>query len=173
MSALFALVPRWVYAAIIATLAATSCKLTVDLGSVKLELEKAKVAHQFERANAAVVLAQAQYRARQAEQNLVEATVQIREETHAQLAASTAAADDLRRRLRASAANAATAALVSGAAQAAATQPPGAVDVGAQLPERAGSDLVSLAERADVLRAELNACYRTYEAARLGLEAMK
>lgn len=44
MTALLALVPRWVWAALVAALAATSCKLTIDLGSVKLELEKSRVA---------------------------------------------------------------------------------------------------------------------------------
>lgn len=44
MIAFLNLVPRWVWMALVAALAATSCKLTVDLGSVKLELEKSKVA---------------------------------------------------------------------------------------------------------------------------------
>lgn len=44
MMAFLNLVPRWVWMALVAALAATSCKLTVDLGSVKLELEKSKVA---------------------------------------------------------------------------------------------------------------------------------
>ena len=166
------LVPSWVWAAAVATLAATSCKLKIDLGSVQLELEKTKVVYEQERANQMAVLAQAQQRFRQSEQNLVEATVAIREETHAQVLASAAAADDLRRRLRTSAANAATAALVSSATQVAPAEPPGTVDAGAQLSERVGNDLVSLAERGDTLRAELQACYRTYEAARLGLEAL-
>ena len=166
------LVPSWVWAAAVAALAATSCKLTVDLGAVKLELEKTKVVYEQERANQMAVLAQAQQRFRTAEQSLVEATVQIREETHAQLAANTAAADDLRRRLRIAQANAATAALVSSATQVAPAEPPGTVDAGAQLSERVGSDLVSLAERGDTLRAELQACYRTYEAARSGIEAL-
>jgi len=166
------LVPSWAYAAIIATLAATSCKLKIDLGSVQLELEKTKVVYEKERANQLAVLAQAQQRFRESEQNLVEATVQIREETHAQLAANSAAADDLRRRLRIAQANAATAALLPRATSTAPVEPPGPVDAGAQLSERVGNDLVSLAERGDTLRAELQACYRTYEAARSGLEAL-
>jgi hypothetical protein len=44
MIAFLDLIPRWVWMALVAALAATSCKLTVDLGSVKLELEKSKVA---------------------------------------------------------------------------------------------------------------------------------
>ena len=42
--AFFNAVPRWVWIALVAALGATSCKLTIDLGSVKLELEKSKVA---------------------------------------------------------------------------------------------------------------------------------
>ncbi len=44
MIAFLNLVPRWVWMALVAALAATSCKLTIDLGSIKLELEKSKVA---------------------------------------------------------------------------------------------------------------------------------
>ena len=44
IAAFFNAVPRWVWIALVAALGATSCKLTVDLGSVKLELEKSKVA---------------------------------------------------------------------------------------------------------------------------------
>lgn len=170
--AIFGLVPNWVWAALAATLAATSCKLTVDLGAVKLELEKTRVVYEQERAHQATVLAQAQQRARQAEQTLTESTVTIREETHAQVLASAAAADDLRRRLRVAAANAATAALLPRATAVATYQPPGPVQAGAVLPAGAGDDLVSLALRADELRVELQACYRTYDAARAAIEAV-
>ena len=44
IAAFFNAVPRWVWIALVAALGATSCKLTIDLGSVKLELEKSKVA---------------------------------------------------------------------------------------------------------------------------------
>lgn len=44
IEALFGAIPKWVWAALVAALAATSCKLTVDLGAVKLEVEKARVA---------------------------------------------------------------------------------------------------------------------------------
>ena len=166
-----ALIPSWAYAAIIATLAATSCKLKIDLGSVQLELEKTKVVYEQERAHQATVLAQAQQRARQAEQSLVETTVKVREETHAQLAANTAAADDLRRRLRIAQANAATATLVSSTAASAApaTAP---VVAGAVLLDGVGDELVSLALRADEIRADAQACRRQYDAARAGLEAL-
>jgi len=165
------LVPSWVWAAAVATLAATSCKLKIDLGSVQLELEKTKVVYEQERANQMAVLAQAQQRFRQSEQNLVEATVAIREETHAQVLASAAAADDLRRRLRTSAANAATAALVSSTVAASAPAA-AAVELGAVIPDRVGDDLISLAERANEIRADAQACRRQYNAARSALEAI-
>lgn len=166
------LVPSWVWAAAVAALAATSCKLKIDLGSVQLELEKTKVVYEQQRAQQMSVLAQAQQRFRVAEQSLVEATVQIREETHAQIAANTAAADDLRRRLRVASANAATAALVSSTAAPAA---PAAAPVvaGAVLPDGVGDKLISLALRADEIRADAQACRRQYEAARAEIEALK
>ena len=44
MTALFAMIPRWVYAALIAMLAATSCKFKWDKDGLALEVEKHKVA---------------------------------------------------------------------------------------------------------------------------------
>ena len=171
MSALLALVPRWVWAAAVAALAATSCKLKVDLGAVQLELEKTRVVYEQERANAATVLAQAQHRARKTEQGLIETVVKTREDTHAQILAATADADRLRQRLRIAQANAATATLVSSTAASAApaTAP---VVAGAVLLDGVGDELVSLALRADEIRADAQACRRQYEAARAAVEAL-
>lgn len=166
-----ALVPRWVWAAAVAALAATSCKLKVDLGAVQLELEKTRVVYEQERAQQLTVLAQAQNRARQAEQNLIETAVKAREERHEQVAAAAAAADDLRKRLRTAQANAATAALVP-RATATASVAPTPIEVGAVIPVGVGDDLVSLALRADELRADAQACRRQYEAARAEINAM-
>lgn len=173
MTAILALVPRWLWAALVAALAATSCKLTIDLGAVKLELEKTKVVHEQERANQLAVLASAQERARQAEQTLTETTVTIREESHAQVLAARADADRLRDRLRAQLnPPRAAASVMPGAAQVAATAAT-ADSAGAQLPAGVGDDLVSLALRAEELRADAQACRRQYDAARSALEAMK
>ena len=160
-----ALIPSWVWAALVATLAATSCKLKLDLGSVQLELEKTKVVYEQERAHQATVLASAHARTRVVEQNLIETTVAIREENHAQITAATALADDLRRRLRTQSANAATAALLPRATAVAAAAAP-TVELGAQFPAGAGDDLVSLAERAEEIRAYAQAVRRYYEVAR-------
>lgn len=166
------LIPSWVWAAAVAALAATSCKLTVDLGAVKLELEKTKVVYEQERAHQATVLAQAQQRYRTAEQAITETTVAVREERHDEILAANAAADDLRRRLRVASANAATAALVSRTV-AASTPAAAPIELGAVLPLGVGDDLVSLALRADELRADAQACRKQYEAARSALEALK
>lgn len=173
MTAILSLVPRWLWAALVAALAATSCKLTIDLGAVKLELEKTKVVHEQERANQLAVLASAQERARQAEQTLTETTVTIREESHAQVLAARADADRLRDRLRAQLnPPRAAASVMPGAAQVAATAAT-ADSAGAQLPDGLGDELVSLALRAEELRADAQACRRQYEAARSALEPMK
>ena len=171
VSALLSLVPRWVWAALVAALAATSCKLTVDLGAVKLELEKAKVAHEQERAEAATRLAQEQQRYRDADRAIQATANAIREETHAQVIVARADADALRQRLRIAQANAATAALVS-STTAPASIGPAAVEVGAVIPAGVGDDLVSLAQRAEELRADAIACRRQYEDARNRLEAL-
>lgn len=172
MTAILSLVPRWLWASLVAALAATSCKLTIDLGAVKLELEKTKVVHEQERANQLAVLANAQERARQAEQTLTATAVTIREESHAQVLAARADADRLRDRLRAQQSQARpTATDVPGTAEAAA--PGQALPSGAVIPPRVGDDLVSLALRADELRADAIACHRAYDSARAALESMK
>lgn len=165
------LIPSWVWAAAVAALTTISCKLTVDLGAVKLELEKTKVVYEQERANAMTVLANAQERARQAEQSIQTTANAIREETHAQVLVARADADALRQRLRIAQANAATAALVSSATSSAgiAAAP---VEAGAFLPAGVGDDLVSLALRAEELRADAQSCRRQYDAARAEIEAM-
>lgn len=166
------LVPSWVWAAAVAALAATSCKLTVDLGQVKLELEKTKVVYEQERANQMAVLANAQERARQAEQSIQATATAIRKAVDEQVTFARADADDLRRKLRVASANAATAALVSStvAASAPAAAP---IELGAVLPVGVGDDLVSLAQRADEIRAYTQAVRRYYEAAGAEIEALK
>ena len=60
MTALLALIPRWVYAALIAMLAATSCKFKWDKDGLALEVEKHKVAAAQLEASQQAALAQAQ-----------------------------------------------------------------------------------------------------------------
>ncbi len=106
-----------------------------------------------------------------AQQALSDQFIQVQEEKHAQVSAARADADRLRDRLRAQQSQARPAATdVPGAAEAA--TPGQALPSGAVIPAGVGDSLVSLALRADELRAEAQACYRAYDAARVALEAM-
>ncbi len=184
MTAILSLVPRWVWAALVAALAATSCKLTIDLGSVKLELEKAKVAmaeqeaaYESARANAAETLAAAQARARQAEQDTIKVAATIREESNAQILAANAVADSLRERVRNARAEAFTrtysaAVMPRSTTVAAAPETPVVSDEPVVL-GTIGEQDVDEAERAETIRVELLGCYRQYDEARSRLEAMK
>lgn len=170
MTALFAMVPRWAYAALIATLAATSCKFKWDKDGLALEVEKHKVAAAQLEASQQAALAQATAKARDTEQALAAKIETIQEESHAQLTALAAQRDALRQRLRHEQSNAATARLVSGTASVAATAEAAAGSDSAELSGPAGYDLVSEAYRADQVRLQLATCGRQYEAAR---EALK
>jgi len=170
MTALFALIPRWAYAALIAMLAATSCKFKWDKDGLALEVEKHKVAVAQLEAQQQAALAQATAKARDTEQALVAKVETIKEENNAQLTALAAQRDALRQRLRHEQANAATARLVSGASTVAATAEAAAGSGRAELSGPLGFDLVSEAYRADQVRLQLATCERQYEAAR---EALK
>ena len=165
MTALFALIPRWVYAALVAMLAATSCKFKWDKDGLALEVEKHKVAAAQLEAQQQAALAQATAKARDTEQALVAQTEQIQEATHAQITALAAQRDDLRRRLRAAATATRAADSVPATITAATAQAPAGGD-GAELSGSAGFDLVSEAYRADTIRLQLDACERQYDAAR-------
>lgn len=170
MTALFALIPRWVYAALIAMLAATSCKFKWDKDGLALEVEKHKVAAAQLEAQQQAALAQATAKARDTEQALVAKVETIQEESNAQLTALAAQRDDLRRRLRAAATATVTArGLPAPAYTAAIAKTP----AGSDRPEfsgQAGFDLVSEAYRADQIRIQLATCERQYEAARDALK---
>ena len=166
MTALFALVPRWVYAALIAMLAATSCKFKWDKDGLALEVEKHKVAAAQLEAQQQAALAQATAKARDTEQALVAKVETIQETTHAQLTALAAQRDDLRRRLRAAATATRAADSVPAATITAATAQATAGSDSPELSGQAGYDLVSEAYRADVIRFQLASCERQYDAAR-------
>ena len=170
MTALFALIPRWVYAALIAMLAATSCKFKWDKDGLALEVEKHKVAAAQLEAQQQAALAKATAKARDTEQALVAKVETIQEESHAQLTALAAQRDALRQRLRHEQANAATARLVSSAASVAATAEAAAGSDRSELSGSAGYDLVSEAYRADQIRLHLATCERQYEAVRDALK---
>lgn len=176
ISALLNAVPRWVWAALVAALAATSCKLKWDNNGLTVEIEKVRVVLEQERAAFAVAKADAadlyaetveQYRAR--EQALQATADQARRERDVQVAASRRAADDLRERLLVYIDTPAVAAAsYSPATAAAAARPFAPGSLGALLRDEAAAaarQLVDEAERADTIRLELMRCYRQYDEA--------
>ena len=170
MTAILSLIPRWVYAALIAMLAATSCKFKWDKDGLALEVEKHKVAAAQLEAQQQAALAQATAKARDTEQALVAKVETIKEESHAQLTALARQRDALRQRLRHEQANAATARLVSSTASVATVAEAPAGGDRAEFSYELGDRLISEAERADRVRLQLATCERQYEAAR---EALK
>lgn len=166
MTALLSLIPRWVYAALIAMLAATSCKFKWDKDGLALEVEKHKVAAARLEATQQAALAQATAKARDTEQALVAKVETIQEESHAQITAIAAQRDDLRRRLRAAATATRAADSVPAAAITAAVAEAAAGSDRPELSGQAGYDLVSEAYRADTIRLQLSSCERQYDAAR-------
>jgi len=119
-----------------------------------------------ERAIAAEKLVQATAKNRETEQQLTAQAEKADHEKQTQIAAVSARADDLRRRLRNAEANAATARLLPGAgADSGATEAAGVGDW-AVIPGSLGYDLVSEAERADTVRLQLASCEASYERAR-------
>ena len=131
-----------------------------------------RAAYDAERARVAVEFGKSVTQSLATQQELMAQAAQAQEEKHVQVSAARADADRLRDRLRAQSNQARSdPAIVPGATQAAPTV--AALPSGAVLPGRVGDDLVSLALRADELRAEAQACYRAYDAARTALAAMK
>ncbi len=166
MTALLSMIPRWVYAALIAMLAATSCKFKWDKDGLALEVEKHKVASAQLEASQQAALAQATAKARDTEQALVAKVETIQEESNAQITALARQRDDLRQRLRAAATATVTARSLSDPASVAAIAAPAAGSDRPELSGSAGYDLVSEAYRADQIRLQLASCERQYDAAR-------
>ena len=166
MTALFALIPRWVYAALIAMLAATSCKFKLDKDGLALEVEKHKVAAAQLEAAQQAALAQATAKARDTERALVAQVETIQEESNAQLTALARQRDDLRQRLRAAATAAVTARGLSGAAAGPADPEAQYSDNVPRFSEQSGESLVAEAERAEIVRIALLACYKQYDTVR-------
>ena len=170
MTALLSLIPRWVYAALIAMLAATSCKLKWDKDGLALEVEKHKVAAAQLEASQQAALAQATAKARDTERAMVAQVETIQESKNAQLTALARQRDDLRQRLRAAATAAVTDRSLSGPSNVAAIAAPTAGSDRAEFSYELGDRLISEAERGEKIRISLLACYKQYEAAR---EALK
>lgn len=122
-----------------------------------------------ERAIASEKLAQATAKNRETEQQLTAQAEKAENEKQTQIAAVSARADDLRKRLRIAEANAATARLVSKAPPVAGAPEVAGLRDSAVIPERVGDGLVQLAQRADQVRLQLASCEAQYERARSAL----
>lgn len=176
----FGLVPRWVWAALVVALSATSCKLMLDLGSVQIEVEKARTslaqAHQQAaetraQAEAAAASATTAYRALEARwasaQETIDREARARQDQIRAAAAGAAVAGD-GLRLRAAALAASCGGAPAAAPAAAASSPPagnpGAVlaDVLGRL-EAAGRQIAEVADQRGAAGA---ACERAYDAVR-------
>lgn len=129
-------------------------------------LEKERAGWQGERAIAATALAAATAKNRETEQQLTAQAEKADHEKQTQLAAVSARADDLRRRLRNAEASAATARLVSATTSVTSASEAQAGDYVQRFSERVGDDLIALAQRADQVRLQLASCEKKYDAAR-------
>lgn len=129
-------------------------------------LEKERAGWQGERAIAAEALVQATAKNRETEQQLTAQAEKAEHEKQTQIAAVSARADDLRRRLRNAEASAATARLVSATGAIARAPEVAGLRDSAVIPERVGDGLVHLAQRADRVRLQLASCEASYERAR-------
>ena len=168
------LIPRWVWAALVAVLASTSCKLKYDKDGITLELERARVAAaeaeafyrtQYADASQALARVSEEYRAREGElMALAETNRRLTDET---IALSRTAAAGIRERLRNSSPlpEVSIAGNVPAAALAAAAAGYAEGSLGAVLRGQA-EPLVGESERGDLLRAHLIECRAMYEAAR-------
>ena len=130
------------------------------------DLANGQAAWADERAIAAEKLVQATAKNRETEQQLTAQAEKAEHEKQTQIAAVSARADDLRRRLRNAEASAATARLVSKASAVASTSEVAGVDHFPVLFGPLGEQLVSEAERADRVRLQLASCEAQYERAR-------
>ena len=137
------------------------------------DLANGQAAWADERAIAAEKLVQATAKNRETEQQLTAQAEKAEHEKQTQIAAVSARADDLRRRLRNAEASAATARLVSKASAVASTSEVAGVDHFPVLFGPLGEQLVSEAERGEKIRISLLACYKQYDDARKALVSIK
>lgn len=143
-----------------------------DHQTTKTQAAEDRAAYDRERARVAVAFGKSVTDSLAAQQALSDQFIQAQEEKHAQVTAARADADRLRARLRAQQPQARPAAAdVPGTAEAAATTS-AALGPGEVFPSGTGDDLVSLALRAEEIRADAQACRRRYEAARSANEAL-
>lgn len=125
--------------------------------------DKAELTLSQEREAAATSLALLTKKARETEQSLTDKAAQIEGEKNAQITALDARAAALTRRLRDAAA---TSRLVSSTSAVAGNSEDQSSDNFPRFSEQAGASLVAEAERAEVVRIALLACYRQYDSVR-------
>lgn len=167
-------IPKWAMVALIAMLAATSCKLKIDKDGITLELEKTRTAaaereaeYQTERAVAAAQLAAASEAVIETQNTWTTAMAEERNRTDETIRALQRNADGLRERLRLANQTGRAVAAVAGhdAGPSTASAAPRR-DVEPVVPGAPGVDLVTEALRADTIRVELMACYEQYDRVR-------
>ena len=125
-----------------------------------------------ERAKQSQDLAKAQAAARSAEAGLQAGAAEIRKETNDQVRSLAAHRDALVRRLRVAESNLATARLVSETTAAARAGQAAGGGGRPELPASIGEADVAEAERADVIRLHLAACYAQYDRAQEALKGL-
>jgi len=178
MSALFSLIPKWVLAALVVALSATSCKLTWDKNGLALEIEKGKTTiAELKTGHAEVLKTAALNHAAEVEvERAKEQALQValdtqRKKTNENLAQLASVRDALRVRMASETktiSGIVTASKGSHSAVAVAAASPRVSD-GAKFssePDPVIDGLISEAYRADQIRLELLGCYKAYEDAR-------
>lgn len=166
------------YSAIIAAGVLAVALVITGLMLAKERIEHASTVHEFalakvgwanERVVAATNLANATTKARETEQQLTAQAAQTEATKNEQINALTGRAAALLVRVRNAEGSAATSKLLPGATAIAANAEAQSGDNFSGFPERVGSDLVSLASRAEAVRLQLASCEKQYDAARVAL----
>lgn len=173
-------IPKWVLAALLSILAATSCKLKLDKDGLSLEVEKHKTSiatltaqYETERTTAAEAYADAVDKAWETERTLTAELNLERNKADERVKAVQLAAADLTRRLRNQSNEArAVATTISAPSPVATIEAFATGSLGDELREDA-IFLVGEAERADTIREELIGCYASYEKAQQALEKLR
>lgn len=176
MQVLFDLIPKWLLAAIVVALSATSCKLHWDKSGLVVDIEKARTSiaqlkqeHSDTVAKAAEVFAATEQANREKEQSLQLAINDQRKKTNEKSIELAALRDSLRVRYANTAATGPnpTPASPSGSATgvAEATRVQDLTELPIPIRNIAG-DLIEEAYRADEIRVELLGCYQAYDRAK-------
>jgi hypothetical protein len=145
---------------------------TWRLHTAQLETATAVTTLATERANASAATAKATTEVRSTEVGLQAGAPETRKETNDQVRSLAAQRDALLRRLRIAEDNLATARLVSSTTAAASDRQAPAGSDAAGIPGPIGEEDVAEAERADVIRLHLAACYAQYDRAQEALKGL-